>query len=940
MRFQHGSLVSAREREWVVLPDSSDKVLILRPIDGTDDQITGISTDLEEIVAASFPPPKPEQAKDFGHCALLRDAVRLGTRHGAGPFRCLSRISVEPRSYQLVPLMMALKLDPVRMLIADDVGIGKTIESGLIARELFDRGEIKRFTVLCPPAIAEQWQLELNTHFEIEAELVLPGTAARLEKRCRAGKSLFEEFPFTVVSLDYIKSERHRSDFIRACPEFVIVDEAHTCTFGYQKGAGRHQRFDLVSELSKDKKRHLILVTATPHSGKDDNFSSLLGLLHEDFGRHIGDSETEQSAFVKQLSKHIVQRKRSDIYHYLREDTIFPDREEASKQSCYNFSAKYGEYFDKVLEYANTAFSVSGTSEYHRRLMWWSALALLRSVVSSPAAAIATMRNRSFSSKEQSEKELDDAGSALILDLSPDESAELPDSPAGVDADDTADNCFPRSILNRLAKEAEELMGANDYKLQRAKKIVRELLDEKFNPILFCRFIHTAEYVANELKRELKNDYPNLDVVCITGTLPPEQRKKCIEELDDMKQRLLVCTECLSEGINLQYYFDAVVHYDLSWNPTRHEQREGRVDRFGQPKRKIRVVTFYGNNPVDGAIIETLIQKHNKIRKATGISVPIPIETNLVVQAIMKSVRLKRGWQPGLFDSIETPDSVKSLHLEWDESVKREVKSRSLYAQHSIKADEVEQEVKQARASLGTKEEVKSFIASSFQLHNAAILGNNGTMRVSLKLVSQALLDAIGLEQKDSITFKFEPPSTKSAKYISRSSPLLRELSAYIVNSSLNGGAAGRIGAIRTDSVTIRTTLLLYRFRFNLTLTRQEESYSTLVEDTALLGFEGSPESQNWLNEQAVLTLAKQVKPSDNLKEDFVRMSVKLIADNLQLLYPHIEGVAKQKAEEINLSHQRVRKAAQMKGVEYSVSPHMPPDLIGLYVMLPGGGAR
>ncbi len=127
-------------------------------------------------------------------------------------------------------------MDPVRLLIADDVGIGKTIEACLIARELLDRGEIRRLAVLCPPQLAEQWQSELDSKFHIEAELVLPGTATRLERRCRVGESLFDIYPFVIVSTDFIKSDRRRDDFLRACPEFVIVDEAHTCAW---PGEGR-----------------------------------------------------------------------------------------------------------------------------------------------------------------------------------------------------------------------------------------------------------------------------------------------------------------------------------------------------------------------------------------------------------------------------------------------------------------------------------------------------------------------------------------------------------------------------------------------------------------------------------------------------------------------------------------------------------------------------
>src|SRR5258708_10290296 len=179
MNYAVGSLVRAREREWVVLPESSDDLLILRPLGGTQAEVTGIFTALEQVVPAQFDLPDPAQPGDYRSCRSLRDAVRLGFRSSAGPFRSFAHIDVEPRPYQLVPLLMALKLDPVRLLIADDVGIGKTIEAGLIARELIDRGEVTRMAVLCPPALAEQWQVELRDKFHLDAELVLPGTAPR-----------------------------------------------------------------------------------------------------------------------------------------------------------------------------------------------------------------------------------------------------------------------------------------------------------------------------------------------------------------------------------------------------------------------------------------------------------------------------------------------------------------------------------------------------------------------------------------------------------------------------------------------------------------------------------------------------------------------------------------------------------------------------------------
>src|SRR5271157_131247 len=139
MNFATGSLVKARGREWVVLPESNDAVAVLRPLGGTEDEVTGICLALEKVEPARFSLPDPSQLGDYRSCRLLRDAVRLGFRSSAGPFRSFGRIAVEPRPYQLVPLLMALKLDPVRLLIADDVGIGKTIEAALVARELLDR---------------------------------------------------------------------------------------------------------------------------------------------------------------------------------------------------------------------------------------------------------------------------------------------------------------------------------------------------------------------------------------------------------------------------------------------------------------------------------------------------------------------------------------------------------------------------------------------------------------------------------------------------------------------------------------------------------------------------------------------------------------------------------------------------------------------------------
>ena len=332
--FLPGAIVRARGREWVVQPDSAAPIYSLLPLGSTADEAAHLHAGLEPVESASFAPPDPTRPGDANCCRLLRDAARLATRHAAGPYRSFARLGFEPRPYQLVPLIMALRLEPVRILIADDVGIGKTIEALLIARELYDRREIKGFSVLCPPHLAEQWQKELREKFHIDAELVLASTTQQLERRLTGTQTIFERFPFTVISLDYVKSPRRCREFLQTCPDLVIVDEAHTCTPSGGIGrAARQMRFELLKGLAAKPGQHMILTTATPHSGNADAYESLLGLLDErflpngEFARGMADEKSRD----RELARRFIQRRRPDIVHYLG-DTKFPERFETTEK--------------------------------------------------------------------------------------------------------------------------------------------------------------------------------------------------------------------------------------------------------------------------------------------------------------------------------------------------------------------------------------------------------------------------------------------------------------------------------------------------------------------------------------------------------------------------------------------------------------------------------
>src|SRR5262249_9110464 len=152
--------------------------------------------------------------------------------------------------------------------IADDVGVGKTIEALLIARELLDRGEIRRVCVLCPPYLCDQWQQELAQKMNLDAVVIRSGTVGQLERRKATPDSIYQHYPIQVASIDFLKSDRNRHQFLLHCPEFVIVDEAHGAAAN-DRSVSQQQRHQLVRAIADVPSRHVMLLTATPHSGID-----------------------------------------------------------------------------------------------------------------------------------------------------------------------------------------------------------------------------------------------------------------------------------------------------------------------------------------------------------------------------------------------------------------------------------------------------------------------------------------------------------------------------------------------------------------------------------------------------------------------------------------------------------------------------------------------
>lgn len=929
--FSPGTLVSARGREWMVLAGSSTDTLRVRPISGSEEDQTLIylPLELEPVREARFPAPDPSRLGGHDAALLLRDALLLSMRRGAGPFRSFGQIAVEPRAYQLVPLLMALRLDPVRLLIADDVGVGKTIEGALILREMLDRGDIERSVVLCPPHLVEQWVTELEARFNLHAVAVTASSAKRLEGAIPPGVSLFQVHHHTVVSLDYIKSQERRAHFLHHCPDFVIVDEAHACV---GNGQGRHQRYELLRGLADDPERHMVLLTATPHSGDDAAFYRLLGLLDRSFEGIQDAIGAERDRLRTRLGNHFVQRRRPDIAEW-QESNLFPKRE--TKELTYTLSGEWEAFFNAVLDYcAEVVADKEGDAE-KQRLNFWGTLALLRCAASSPMAAVLALRTR--------------AGEGL----SAEERGEIVDRLFDGDADRLIEDDVEPPVatedpaLAALVAKAEKLAGrAGDPKLKVVSDHVVELLNNEghgYHPVVFCRYIATAHYLGKHLAKRL----PDATVEVITGEFPAEEREERVARLGEVEgQRVLVATDCLSEGINLQDNFDAVIHYDLSWNPTRHEQREGRVDRFGQTSPIVRATLMYGiNNPVDGAVLEVILRKAERIRKELGVPVPVPDEGHSLTQALLKGVLLRRK-DP----AAPMPTTQLDLFEEgWKNAEEKAKANRTIFAQRRLKPEDVLPEWHKSLAAIGGQDDVRRFIDRALTRLGAGL----EPMRRGFKAPTASLpeevrerLEAEGLSGTLRIDFRY--PAPPPCRAVQRSHPLVAVLAETLLERSLNGDGdttspsiLGRVGCWVSDAVRVRTTLVLLRLRHQLVIRRGRRENTLLVEEATGLAWEG--QSGAVTNSTEALGLLARQPFADvpaHVREREATKALALLGERSA----ELELFAQRRAEVLLEDHLRVRAAAyrdekaETRERSASVAALPRPDVIGVFVLLPKVG--
>lgn len=939
---QPGTLVKVRDRDWVVLPSDDEELLLIKPLGGGDEEATGIFLPLAEGEdrprPAEFPNPTEADLGHFASARFLHDAARLAFRSGAGPFRSLARISFRPRSYQMVPLVMALRQERVRLLVADDVGVGKTIEALLVVRELLDRRKIARFAVICLPHLCDQWQQEIRDKIGVEAVVIRSNTQARLDREIQGDTSVYQYYPFQVLSIDYIKSDARRATFISQCPELVIVDEAHSCASPQGAAASQMQRHALVKDIAAKPDQHLILLTATPHSGKPEEFGSLLGLLDPAF--ESLEVATAAAADRQRLARHFIQRRRMDVERWMNEDTPFPKRD--SGEFDYDLSKPYLAFFEKILEFARGLVAGDTSPDQRKRVHYWTALGLLRGVMSSPAAGVAMLRARRSKLGDQASDDTDDVNpvhdqpEGHESDLAP---VEVVESEGWSDSQ--------QRRMREFERELSALAGPQfDHKLEAARLIVEDWLKSGYNPVIFCRYIQTAIYLGEQLGPLIAKKFPKADVQVVTSEDPDELRRDRIGAMGRSPQRVLIATDCLSEGINLHEHFTAVLHYDLPWNPNRLEQREGRVDRFGQRAKEVKAyLLFSKDSAVDGVVLDVILRKVREIKRATGINVPFPEDSKSIIDTITQSLLLnpdrkistrRRGDQIEFqFDDF---DEAKKIELEVSDKYKkaadRASQSRSIFAQLSIKAEEIEQDLRENDEAIGSPAAVEKFVTECLRSIFGVQIDRTKTGYIlytqNLPAAAKSLIPASA-----TLAVSFESPTPEDHIYLGRNHPLVEQLCQIVLAHSIarDRFRAARTSVLKTSAVSSPTTLLMFRCR-NVIEEKKSPGHQLVAEEMLLWGYRGDPGDNDFLDSTEALQLLSEATAEGDLSPE---RCARLICERtaaLPALRPAFDRLAEQRCQHLVEAHERFSSLVEKKrfGVVY---PVLPMDVLGIYVLIP-----
>ncbi len=566
----------------------------------------------DDAVVAVADRPSPNKHDLVFTAAAARIADALSTDALLAPLES----SVIPLPHQLHALSRAMTGDRVRFLLADEVGLGKTIEAGLIMRELKLRGLADRILVVAPSGLVTQWVAEMRTHFSEDFHLVIPGEMSNLRRLqgIDEGENLWRRWSQVVCPLDSVKPIERRKgwsfrkvqsynrerfvDMLAAGWDLIIIDEAHRMG-GSSEQVARYKLGEALAEASP----YLLLLTATPHQGKSDGFRRLMSFL--DKNEFVG----EDSISREKIEPYVI-RTEKRVAIDADGNPLFKPR--FTQLHSIEWSDTQGEQralYDAVTEYVREGYN-QAMAEKNTAIGFL--MILMQRLVTSSTRAI----------RRAMERRLE------VLDLPAEQLALFPEDIgaewAELDSQDQMEEVLTARLkaMKNERQEVELLLSAArrceaqgpDIKAKGLLDKIQELQRDENEPdmkvLVFTEFVPTQEMLSEFLQER------GYSTVCLNGSLSMDERQ-VVQRAFREKTQILISTDAGGEGLNLQFCH-VVFNYDLPWNPMKLEQRIGRVDRIGQDK-VVRAINFALDGTVELRVREVLEEKLRTILEEFGV---------------------------------------------------------------------------------------------------------------------------------------------------------------------------------------------------------------------------------------------------------------------------------------------------------------------------------
>lgn len=542
------------------------------------------------------------------------DAVRWGTISQAddkalqAPFRS----GIEVEEYQLDPVARALSMPRVNLLIADDVGLGKTIETGLVAQELSLRHRVRSILVVCPSSIQRQWQEEMRDKFGMEFRIVDAELLKDLRRKRGIHANPWKHFPRLITSIDFLKRERPMRLFRETLPsaneptyprryDLLIVDEAHNIApSGRSHYAVDSQRTQAIRTLAPHFE-HKLFLSATPHNGYRESFTALLELLdNQRFARNIEPNR-------QQLQAVMVRRLKSELEKRWDGSTRFPPREVQPLEVAYTQAEREAHQLLKL--YTALCLKSAGDMPGGRMAAEFVLKLLKKRLFSSPAAFVTTLEKHAASRRAAHPVKISAAGLVRQIELLDDdfdddnvqeatteETVELASRSFGALPGDQGELLRDlRAWAGRAAETPDSKAKALVAWLEKTLKTGGKWNQERV--IIFTEYRATQKWLHDLLAAHGFATGGRL--LQIYGGMPLEDREHVKAAFqahpNDAHVRILLATDAASEGLNLQNHCHRLIHFEVPWNPNRMEQRNGRVDRHGQKAEQVDIFHFVGS---------------------------------------------------------------------------------------------------------------------------------------------------------------------------------------------------------------------------------------------------------------------------------------------------------------------------------------------------------